>query len=139
MLLFAKIWAIWCRLDRKIRFLLVGGFNTVVSYLVFLFLLWLAGSAHYQFALLMSWLLTTLSSFLTQKYFVWQTHGHFWAEYFKCLFTWMFSYLINAALLELLVKYILFPVWLAQALAIAAITVFTYLIFKYFAFARKKS
>lgn len=132
-----QIWNLWFRFPQKIRFLLVGGFNTVVSYLMFLGFVWFLSPQRYQTALFMSWLLSSLISYTTQKIFVWQTVGGCFREYCRCLLTWSFAYLINAALLWILVEKTALPVWLAQATAICTVTVFTFILFKYFAFARK--
>lgn len=139
MSVFVKIWNLWFRFNQKIRFLLVGGFNTAVSYVMFLAFVWLLTPQHYQSALLLSWIFSSFTSYLTQKIFVWQTPGNYFCEYCRCLLTWSFAYLINAGLLWFLVEQVLLPVWLGQAVSICAVTVFTFVLFKYFAFARKPS
>lgn len=139
MSLFVKIWNLWFLFNQKIRFLLVGGFNTVVSYIMFLVFVWLLSPEHYQAALLLSWVLSSFSSYFTQKIFVWRTAGNYFREYCRCLLTWSFAYLINALLLWFFVEKMLLPAWLGQAAAICTVTVFTFILFKYFAFARKPS
>ena len=137
MSLFVKIWNLWFCFNQKIRFLLVGGFNTVVSYILFLAFIWLLTPAHYQAALLWSWFFSSFTSYLAQKFFVWRTAGNYFHEYCRCLLTWSFAYLINALLLWFFVEKILWPAWLGQAVSICAVTFFTFVLFKYFAFARK--
>lgn len=139
MSVFVKIWDLWFRTNQKIRFLLVGGFNTAVSYALFLAFVWFLTPQRYQTALLLSWILSSVTSYLTQKFFVWQTPGNYFREYYRCLLTWSFAYLINALLLWFFVEKILWPAWLGQAVSICAVTVFTFVLFKYFAFARKQS
>ena len=124
----------WFKLDDKIRFLLVGGFNFVISYLIYSVICLIFGEGIYQIALALTWALSSVVSFTTQKFFVFQGKGKWYKEYLKCCTTWFFSYLINAFLLELLVKYVHINVYLSQFLATFAAAVFTYVVFKKFAF-----
>ena len=120
----------WFKLDDKIRFLLVGGFNFVISYLIYSVICLIFGEGIYQIALALTWALSSVVSFTTQKFFVFQGKGKWYKEYLKCCTTWFFSYLINAFLLELLVKYVHINVYLSQFLATFAAAVFTYVVFK---------
>ena len=135
--LFWKIWHFWFRLDDKIRFVLVGGFNACVQYVLYVLLLWFAGEQYYREALVLSWVVSTFSSFATQKVFVFCTRGSFavWVkEYVKCLGVWVVSFLINAVILDLLVRIAGLNPYGAQIIAIACTTITSYLLFKYFAF-----
>lgn len=126
----------WFKQPEKLRFLLVGGFNTVVSYLMFAGFLFVFGNAHYQLSLLLAWVLSSVISFTTQKIFVWQTKGKWIKEYIKCCLSWMVGYAINAVTLGLFVKILHFNVYVGQGVAIVITTVVTYILFKYFAFKR---
>lgn len=132
-----KIKDYWFTLSDKIRFLLVGGFNAAVSYLIFSVICLMIGEGYYQISLASSWIISSVISFTTQRYLVFNTEGHFLKQYFKCCTTWVFSYLINAFLLEYLVKKLSINVYLAQIIATFAAAVFTYILFKTFAFRRK--
>ena len=135
--LFWKIWRFWFALPDKIRFVLVGGFNATVQYALYVFILLIWGENIYQTALVASWILSTFSSFATQKIFVFCTRGNLsvWIrEYIKCLGVWVVSYAINAGLLGLFVRLCDINAYVAQILAIACTTVSSYLLFKYFAF-----
>ena len=124
----------WFKLDRKIRFLFVGGFNFGVSYLIYAVICLIFGESVYQIALALTWALSSVVSFTTQKFLVFQGKDKWYKEYLKCCTTWVFSYLINAILLEVLVKYIHANVYIAQFIATFAAAVFTYIVFKFFAF-----
>ena len=135
--LFWKIWRFWFALPDKVRFVLVGGFNATVQYALYVLILLIWGEDFYQTALIASWVLSTFSSFATQKIFVFCTRGNFsvWVkEYVKCLGVWVVSYAINAGLLGLFVQVCSINAYAAQILAIACTTVSSYLLFKYFAF-----
>ena len=124
----------WFKIDEKIRFLFVGGFNFVVSYLIYAIICLFFGESIYQIALALTWALSSVVSFTTQKFLVFQGKDKWYKEYLKCCTTWVFSYMINAVLLEFLVKYIHVNVYIAQFFATFAAAVFTYIVFKLFAF-----
>ena len=125
---------LWFRLDDKIRFLFVGGFNAAVAYLIYSLICVILGDNIYQIALALSWMITSVISFITQRTLVFEGKGIWYKEYAKCCTTWFFSYLINAFLLELCVKYFHFNVYVAQFISNFTAAVFTYIFFKTFAF-----
>ena len=100
------IWDIGFKLPEKLRFLLVGGFNTVVSYFIFVGLTLIFGNERYQTSLILAWMLSSVISFSTQKIFVFCTKGQWLKEYCKCCMSWMLAYLINAGMLEMSVRYL---------------------------------
>lgn len=129
----------WFDIDERLRFVVVGLVNTVIRYLIFVGLgLWWS-VAYYQRILLASWLLSSLTAFLAYKILVFATEGNHLREYLKSLTVWTISYFLNAAMLELLVKRWELNAYLAQAMAIAVITVINYLLFKHYAFKQKKT
>ena len=139
--IFCKIWNFWFTLPDKIRFLLVGGFNASVQYLLYVCFLFFGGEQNFQSALILSWIVSTFSSFTTQKIFVFCTKGTFldWVkEYVKCLGVWVLSYVINAIVLELLVTYCKMNVYIAQVIGVACTTITSYILLKYFAFRIRK-
>ena len=135
----SKIKNFWFDLSDKIRFVLVGGFNFVVSYLIYSgFLYFILGENHYQTALILAWIISSVFSFTTQRIFVFPVHGNLFKQYLKCCTTWVFSYLINALLLEILVSRLHINPYIGQIIATAGCAVFTYIMFKLFAFCKKE-
>lgn len=128
----------WFKLPDKIRFLFVGGFNAGVSYLLYILFCFLLGANAYQIALAIAWLISSAVSFVTQKFLVFQSNGNWLKEYAKCCTTWFFSYLINAGILEFVVKILHLNVYVAQIVATLAAAIFTYILFKKFAFKKHK-
>ena len=126
----------WFMLSDKIRFLLVGGFNAGVSYLIYSVFCFLLGTASYQTALAAAWIFSSVISFTMQKFLVFRSKGDWKKEYAKCCTTWVFSYIINAGVLECIVKYLHLNVYVAQVIATLAAAIFTYIVFKKFAFKR---
>ena len=129
-----KIADFWFRIPDKIRFLLVGGFNTSVSYVIFALICLIVGEQYYQASLACSWIISSVISFTTQRYLVFNVEGNLFKQYCKCCTTWVFSYIINATLLEIFVQKLDLNVYLAQIVATLACAVFTYILFKTFAF-----
>lgn len=135
--IFWQIWNFWFALPDKIRFLLVGGFNATVSYLMYVGFILLLGEEKYWLSMTLAWIFSSFVSFATQKIFVFCTKGNLkdWVkEYIKCVGVWIVAYAINAIMLEIFVQFVQINVYLAQFLAIVCTTVSSYVLFKYFAF-----
>lgn len=126
----------WCSLPDKLRFLLVGGFNAAFSYVIFSVALLLIGQNHYQICVALQWIISSVFSFVNQKVFVFCTKGNWIQEYLKCCTTWVVSYICNALILELIVRYVTKNVFIGQFFSILTVSVITYVLFKYFAFKR---
>ena len=124
----------WFNLSDKMLFLLVGGCNATVSYCIFSVICLIIGESLYQIALATSWIISSVISFTTQKCLVFNVNGNPIKQYFKCCTTWVFSYMINAGLLEIFVKKLALNVYFAQILATLCCAVFTYTMFTTFAF-----
>ena len=128
----------WFKLSDKIRFLFVGGFNAGVSYVIYSAFCLVLGDSAYQIALALAWAISSIVSYTTQKFLVFEGKGNWVKEYLKCCTTWFFSYLINAGLLEFIVKILHLNVFVAQIVATIVSAIFTYVFFKQFAFRKKE-
>jgi putative flippase GtrA len=129
-----NIYKKWCSISDKIRFLLVGGFNAAFSYVIFAIAIYLIGQEHYQICVALQWIISSVFSFVNQKVFVFCTKGNWLKEYVKCCTTWVVSYICNALILELIVRYITKNVFVGQLASIFIASLVTYILFKYFAF-----
>lgn len=135
--LYKKIEHIWFSINQKIRFLLVGGFNTVFAYCVFAALFELV-KIPYNPALILQYFITVNVSFITMRYYVFQSHGNIKAEYFKAWTVYIGMYFFNAFALNLFVRVLgLYPL-VGQAAYLIISTILTYLLHKYFSFREKK-
>ena len=94
----------WFKISEKLRFLLVGSFNAGFSYLIYSSICFFINESLYQYALATAWIITSITSFFTQRFLVFNVKGNLFKQYLKCCITWFFSYLINAFLLEILVQ-----------------------------------
>jgi putative flippase GtrA len=132
-----SLYSKWCKIDDKIRFLLVGGVNFAISYVIYAISIYLLGQEYYQLCLILQWVLSSFTSYFNQKFFVFCTKGNYVKEYLKCCSTWVLSYFLNALLLEVFVKYVFKNVFISQFIAAFLVSVATYVLFKYFAFKPK--
>ncbi len=146
--LYLIIFHFWMKFPEKLRFLLVGGYNTVLSYLLYVLFLYLFETHHNQLdifteiipqiALFLSFILSSINSFLTQKFYVFNTRGNYITEYIRCLGSWGIGYSLNTALLWLFISKLgINPYW-AQLIIVILLTINSYLLLKYFAFRKRK-
>ena len=129
----------WFGIDDKIRFLIIGAVNAAISYAIFAAALYLIGQNHYQICVALQWGISSIFSYLNQKFFVFCTKGNYVKEYLKCCTTWLVSYLINVLILETLMKFVLKNAYIGQFISIFLVSVITYVLFKYFAFKKPNS
>jgi len=125
---------IWFRLPDFIRFIIIGCLNAAISYIIFAVAVLLLGQGLYQLCVALQWIISSVISYLNQKFFVFCTKGNYVKEYLKCCSTWVISYLLNVIILEIFVRYITKNVYIAQFIALGVVSVSTYLLFKLFAF-----
>ena len=88
------------------RYLLVGGFNTVFGYGLFAFLNWWftgLGSYGYLYASILASLISITVAFLGYKWFVFRTRGNYLIEWIRCVGVYGSSMLIGLAGLSVLV------------------------------------
>ena len=139
------LWAekIWFRFPQKIRFLLVGGFNTVFAYLILNLLNilfgWLLKDTFSpvviaNIALIVQYILTINVSFVTMRYYVFQSHGRWMHEWLKAWSVYIFIYLINAPVLTFMMTFLGWSTWLAQGIYLIFSTTITFLLHKYYSF-----
>lgn len=145
-------WAedIWFSLPEKLRFLLVGGFNTVFAYgilslLVYCFenintsLEWnIAPAIIANIALVIQYIITINVSFITMKYYVFRSRGNWLSEWFKAWSVYIFIYLINAPTLTLLMVVFSLSAYPAQAIYLTFSTIITFILHKYYSFRSKE-
>jgi putative flippase GtrA len=89
-----------------VRYIVVGGFNTVFGYGVFALLNWAfrgLGSYSYMYAAVLANLIAITVAFLGYKWFVFRTGGNYLVEWIRCLGVYGSSMLIGLAGLPILV------------------------------------
>ncbi len=95
--LYRKILSLWFKIPQPIRFLLVGGFNTTVSLVLFAFLIYF--HAPYAAALIICYVICINLSLLTMKIFVYPSEKKSWKEYLRGWFVYLGMYAANCVFL----------------------------------------
>jgi putative flippase GtrA len=93
-------------LHELLRYLLVGGFNTVFGYALFALLNWLfagMGRFSYEYALFLASIISMTAAFLGYKWFVFRTRGNYLAEWIRCVGIYGTTMLIGLAGMPILV------------------------------------
>jgi putative flippase GtrA len=93
-------------LTQFVRYIFVGGFNTVFGYAVFAALNWSfrgLGSFSYMYAAALGSLITITVAFLGYKWFVFKTRGNYLIEWIRCFGVYGTNMLIGLAGLPILV------------------------------------
>lgn len=126
---------VWFGWPQKLRFLLVGGFNTVFSYGLFVLMVAAIGIP-YKIAIAIGYVISTNVSIFTMRYYVFRSKGSLKKEYAKAWGVYLTTMLINYAAMYAMVDLGAVNELLAQGIYTVLITVFTYLMHKYFSFAK---
>lgn len=127
----------WYKIPSVVRFVIIGGLNAMISYVIYALAVFLIGEGFYQLCVALQWILSSVISYLNQKFFVFCTKGNYLKEYLKCCSTWAFSYLLNVIILEIFVRFLTHNVYIAQFISLAIVSISTYILFKFFAFKTK--
>jgi putative flippase GtrA len=123
------------RHEQQVRYLLVGGWNTLFGYGVYALLYGLL-HRHVSYILLLvpANIISITQNYFGYKFIVFRTKGNYLREYFKTYLVYGVAFLINLPLLPLLHEVAGLPVLGAQAVAMAVTVVLSYFFYKYFAF-----
>lgn len=111
----------------KIRFVLVGGFNTVASYILFVCLNLFFP---YRVTLIITYFLAVNLSIFTMRYYVFRSKGNLLEQYGKAGLTYLLMMFLNYVFLYITIDGWKQDVWLAQAEYTIISTMFLYLIHK---------
>ncbi len=132
-----------------VRYLLVGGFNTVFGYSVFALLNWLftgLGSYSYMYAAVLGNLIAITVAFLGYKWFVFRTRGNYLVEWVRCVGVYGSSMLIGLIGLPILVTILRHHLqrpelasYIAAAILTAVTVVFSFVGHKNISFRQKLS
>lgn len=142
------LWAenLWFKFPEKLRYLLVGGFNTVLAYSLLVFLdftfekinsaiaLNLSKEVVANIALIVQYIITINISFTTMRYYVFRSHGNWKKEWLKAWSVYIFIYTINAPIMTLLMYVFNLVTWQAQGIYLIFSTIVTFLLHKYYSF-----
>lgn len=148
--LIEDIW--FSMVPEKLRYLLVGGFNTTTSFVLYYAFLYVTGGRE-QLSLLLMNLININISIATMRYYVFRSHGSFFIEYQKAFSSYVVLYFFNMGLLHFFVGIIKLREFIspenilynipnlnkaaAQICCICITTIVTFFVHKYFSFRQK--
>lgn len=125
---------------RGVRFLLVGGFNTVFGYACFVGLQQTLGArTHYLVVLLIAHIISVLVAFVLYRMLVFQVTGRILGDLWRFWSIYLVALAINLVALPLLVELGGLPVVLAQALVLVGTVGLSFLAHGRFSFYRPQS
>lgn len=126
--------------DRRLRYLLAGGWNTVFGYGVGV-ILYLALSSRLHVVVIgaLANVLSITMSFATYKIFVFRTRGGWLVEYIRSYVVYGISGVLGIGLLWAAVSVLRLDIWLAQAFTILVGVVISYVGHALFTFRRRPS
>ena len=122
--------------DQRLRFLIVGGWNTVMGYLVFVGVHALLGTRlGNALVVVLAYAIALPLSFLMQKLFVFTGAGRWLRQFGRFIVANSAVFLINLLFLPLFVAATGIGALAAQAFFVFVSTIVTYLAHKHFSFA----
>lgn len=119
-----------------LRFMVVGAWNASFSLILFYSLIYILGDRQYQIVLVTTFLISTIQSYITQKYLVWKLRGRRFREFMHFAMTSTVQYVANAIIMYLLVSELRFPPKVMQIPVSFFIAVGSYFYFKTRVFAQ---
>lgn len=118
-----------------IRFLFIGGINTLLTYL--LFLLFYSFGLHYALALTYVSIITITHAYLWQRYWVFKSSNKIPKELAKFISVYGASFIFNLLFLSLLVETLKIDPRVGEIIALGIAAVLTFSAQKYWSFAHK--
>lgn len=115
-----------------VRFLIVGGLNTALMYLLYLGLIWSGFS--YPVALMMDYLVGIPFSYLLQRYWTFVPKGRLELSFFKYVMTYIGVFLGNIILLVVLVESGMLGPIIGQFVSLSLVIALSYLVQKLWVF-----
>jgi putative flippase GtrA len=132
---------------QMVRYLIVGVWNTLFGYGLYALFTWLLTGVMpfpYMLASVLSNVIAVTGAFLGYKWFVFKTKGNYLREYLRCYMVYGTAFLVNLALLPILVYLLNLVVrprtcvpYLAGAILTAGTVVLSFVGHRQFSFAKK--
>ena len=118
------------------NYVIVGGWNTVFSYLAFVVIYYLTVpiKLHYMTVLILSQIVGLTNAYVCYKLFVFKTKGNVIKEYLRFYLVYGFSFLVNIILIYTLVDVLHFNPVVSQGGISIIVVVISYLGHTHFSF-----
>ncbi|HPY04250.1 MAG TPA: GtrA family protein [Spirochaetota bacterium] len=118
-----------------IRFLLTGGLNTLVGYIIFALAFWISG--HEALSLVIDYGIGAFFNYLSYSKLVF--HGYKTKRFISFIAIYIIAYLLNYGLVKTTMKIFGINAYIAQALALTVCPLFLYFMLKKFVFSNKST
>jgi len=123
------------RHGEKLRFLVVGGWNTAFSYgVLFMLDTLLHQYLHYTIIMFVAWVIGVTQNLFTFKLFVFRTKGHWVKEYLRSYVVYSGSFVLNLAIVAVIISLWHPRLSIAQLPALVIVTIISYVGHKYFTY-----
>ncbi len=127
--------ASWGQLPQQVRFVVAGGFNTVVGYLLFTGLFLLFGRrVHYLLIGLAAYMIAVVIAFSVHRNLVFRSTDEWWPAFARFNLSQVVSLVFGMAALFALVEFLRWSPLLAQFVVTLASVVLNYLLHRHFSF-----
>lgn len=121
--------------EEKLRFLIVGGWNTLFSYgTLWVFDALLHARLHYTLILTLNWVVGVTHNLFTFKLLVFRTRGNWLKEYLRSYVVYSGIFVVNLAIVAVIMEIWRPRLVIAQLPAIAVVTIISYLGHKHFTY-----
>lgn len=122
-------------LNEKIRYILIGGYNTLFGYGVFamLWMLW-GHSLHYIILLALSHIFAVTNAFFGYRILVFRKKGDGWEDFVRFNMVYLGTFIFNVLALPVLIEIFNFHPLVAQAFLVIVTVVVSYLLHRRFTF-----
>jgi len=130
---------VWDRHGEKIRYLIVGAWNSLFQYCAFAVLYYFLHDHLFSSVILaLSYLVSSVNGFICFKFFVFRSAGSPWLEYLRFQLVYGPLLLFSLIALPLMIAYLPWSAYVSQAILAAFSVVVGYLGNKYFTFRQRK-
>lgn len=123
----------WFKLPQQLRFIIVGGFNTLAAYLLFVFFIKVV-ALPYQAAIIFQFFLSINLSIFSMKYCVFCSHNNIKKEYLKAWNVYLSMLAANYLFLWITTDILHFNILYSQAVFTVLSTILTYLLHRFYSF-----
>ena len=119
---------------KSVKFLLVGGFNTIAMYLLYWFLV--RQGLHYNIALLIDYTVGIVTGYLMNRFWTFARHGNWHPHhgFLKYCLAYGLVYVVNCILLSMIVENRISGPEIGQIVALGGATVFSFLLQNFWVF-----
>ena len=121
--------------NEKIRYILIGAFNTFFGYSIFaaLWMLW-GQSLHYVVILALSHAIAVTNAFFGYRILVFRKTGGAWKDFVRFNMVYLGAFIFNILALPILIEVVNLHPLVAQALLVIVTVVASYLLHRRFSF-----